>query len=513
MPQFTNFGKGLTLQSPRVAYTEGELAGFACAEVADNVRVTEAGVFTAPGYVAVTTTPFAARPKCLHRFRRVTGTAFDKMVVVADGKLWQSNLNASTFTQVTGTFSATERTRAVTFGSDCLLSNAADGIRKFDGTTLAAITFTNPGTPIFDSSIDKPTIMSVRDDRIFFTGCASKPYTIFTPKPGTYTDFLDNLADAFDINVGDGFPVNGLYATTNGNLVIFKRTNIHILTGAGPTDSLVDPFNLETYSRETGLIATDAIQPASSDLFFLSPTGIKQLGYVRDKGGAVYNTLQDSEPLARIQPIFNVQNPTVYADASLQFNRQVQELYLALPTGTYRDVYTYYLKSKGIARRPSLDIDLQWADADGHWFTTVNPPYHLYRFNGGNTANGTAYRCIWQSKFYDGGMSDIRKAFQKLAIFFRSVPAAASRVNLIYRLPDGSILNEVLFSQVPAYDSVWDRGKWDEALWDAPADVVIRKARLLKANAIAIRIEADSTASMSFDTISVEVTNRRSNQR
>jgi hypothetical protein len=204
----------------------------------------------------------------------------------------------------------------------------------------------------------------------------------------------------------------------------------------------------------------------------------------------------------------------VYADASLQFNRQIQELYLSLPTGTKRDAYSYYLKTKGIARRPELDIDLQWADAQGHWFTTVNPPYHLYKFVP-NTylANGATYRCIWQSKFYDGGSSDIRKCFEKLAIYFKAAPAAASRVNLIYKMPDGSTQNEILFANVPQYDDVWDRGKWDVARWDAVADVVIRKARMLKANAIAIRIEADSTSALAFDTISVEVSARRSNQR
>jgi hypothetical protein len=513
MPQFIDLTKGLTKNAPRVAYQTGKLAGLAAAEVCDNVRVTETGVSTAYGYTAVTTAPFAQRVKCLHRYRRVTSPAFDKMVVVADGKLWQAGLNAPVFTQVTGVFSATERTRAVTFGADCLLTNAADGIRKFDGTTLAAITFSNPGTLIFDPTIDRPTILAVRDNRIFLTGCASKPYTIFTPKPSTYNDFLSDLADAFDVNVGDGFPINGLFATTNGNLVIFKRTNIHVLSGGGPSDSPVDPFSLDTYSRETGLIATDSIQPASTDLFFLSPTGLKQLGYVKDRGGAVYNTLQDTDPMARIQDVFNVPDSTLYAEASLQFNRQTQELYLSLPTGTKRDTYTYYLKTEGISRRPSLDIDLQWADADGHWFTTVTPPYHIYKFNTGFTANGEVYRCIWQSKFYDGGSSDIRKCFEKLAIYFKAAPAAASRVVLLYKMPDGSTLQEVLFVNTPQYEDVWDKGKWDVARWDAVADVVIRKARMLKGNAIAIRIEADSTAALEFDTISVEVTGRRSNQR
>lgn len=513
MPQFTDFSKGLTKQAPRVAYVRGELAGFACCEVADNVRVTENGVSTAYGYTAVTTTPFATRPRGLHRYKRDTSPAFDKMLIVADGKLWQAPLDSPTFTQVAGTFSTSEKTTATTFGSDCLLSNAADGIRKFDGTALSAITFLNPTTPIFNSATDRPTIMAVRDDRIFFSGCASKPYTVFTPKPSTYNDFADNLADAFDVNVGDGYGVNGLYATTNGNLIIFKPTNIHVLSGAGPSDSPIDPFIINTYSRETGLVATDAIQPASSDLYFLSPTGLKRLGYVKDKGGAVYNTLQDTDPLARIQSVFDVPDSRVFAEASLRFNRQTQELYLSLPTGAKRDTYTYYLKTQGIARRPDLDIDLQWADAQGHWFTTVNPPYHLYKFNTGYTANNVPYRCIWQSKFYDGGTSDTRKCFEKLAIYYRAAPAAASQVSIIYRLPDGSTLNETLYSVSAAYNDVWDVGTWDNTRWDAVADVVVRKARLLKANAIAIRITADSTAALAFDTISVETSSRRSNQR
>lgn len=510
MPDFRDFSKGLTLQAPRDAFSTGPLSGFATAAVADNVRVTELGVSVAPGYVRASETPFPARPRGLHRYKRATATAFDKMLVVANGSLYQADYGTTSFS-TTGAVNTTARTRMITFGSDCLITNAIDGIRKFDGTTLGAITFT--GT-LFDPELDKPTILAVRDNRVFFTGAASNPFRIWTPRPNTYTDFLSSLADAFDVNVGDGFGVNGLYATTAGNLIIFKPTNVHVLTGVGPSDSPVSPFNLLTYSRETGLVATDAIQPASSDLFFLSPTGLKQLGYTKDKGGAVSNTLQDSDPLARIQPVFDAVTPESLKDSSLVFNRETQELYLSLSNLARRDAYTYYIKKEGIARRPAIDIDLQWADRDGHYFTTVNPPYYLYKMDPSATKFDTAsFPVLWQTKFFSAGESNTRKSFSKLAVYFRRAPAMATKVVLLYKLPDGSISVDVLFASSPQSNDVWDAGLWDSARWDALADVVTRRSRLQKCNSVAIRVQADSTSRVRFDSISIDVEARGSNQR
>lgn len=488
MPSFDDFSTGLNQRSSKYADVANVLSpdfGMKSAASANNVRMTQYGLEKFPGYDNYLASAIVGTPAVtgLYYYKRTGASAANYWIVTAGTKVYTAS--GGTLTEIYSGITAGAYFQFKTYNNVCLMMNGTDAVLYYDGTTCAAVTFTDPST-IFGSA--RPSFAEIFRNRIFYSGDSTNPSRVWTPRPGSHNNFDNGLStvDAFDVSVGDGQKVTGLRALQDDILVIYKEESTHRLEGASPFGASVEPFAIKEVSRKIGCIAPRTIVEVSTgDQFFLSKNGFKSFLTVQQYGDVKAADLTDNIPdeLADI----NFAASTIVNAFAVYIDTEDQ-IYLHVPTGagtTNTQVYAFDAKTRAI--QPRSGITAACGAIINRTFYTGDYSGQIYQQLTTDSYNGSAIESHWESKWIAIGGLKNKKKFKHLLIDFESAGLATITVQWQIMRMDGTI-KTLSKSSVNVSDGTWDDATWDTDVWDSETGKMFKKNNLGRGRAIKVKI-------------------------
>ena len=485
--EFNEFSSGKSQRSSIFANMNNPLDpfyGFKSAHDANNVVMGENGLEKFPGYTeylnsAVTDTPTITG---IYEYKKTGSSAATYFIVCAGTKVYTAS--GGNLTEIYSGVTAGATFNFVTFNNVCILLNGEDDPLYFDGTTCDEISFTDPDT-IFGTA--KPKFAEIFRNRIFYSGDASKPSRVWSPRPGTYDNFdnTTSLVDAFDVSVGDGYKITELKVFSKDLMIIYKQGSILRLSGSTPFGSSVDPFRIEEVTRDIGCIAGRTVVQAGKDHYFLSISGYKRLSAVD-----TYGDISDADPSYQITDDINLLNYTdsVISEAHATYVQQERHIYLHVPTGSgTTNTQTFVFDVKTGAVMPRSDITAACGAIVNRIYYTGDYDGMVHEQLDGDNYNGDAIESYWESKWLAIGGIRNKKKFKDLIIHFETSGTATITVQWTIMKMDGSEESFTKSSEAVTGD-VWDVAKWDEAIFDAGQSTIFKKNNLGRGRAIKIKI-------------------------
>lgn len=256
-----------------------------------------------------------------------------------------------------------------------IMGNGADGMKKWDGTTFAAL----GGTPPNMKSID------IHSERLWGTGVKAFPNTVYYSddlNPENWTGGTDASGEIY-LPTWDGGVCIGV-STIFSDLVIFKTNNIYRVLGTYPAVYEVK----EVYSS-VGAIAERSIVSASDRAFFLS------------KDGLFYYNGVSAYPLLGDKAKDVVINASYAKNAVSIVHKNV--LYCAFPEGdstVNNAVFVYDLLEKNLMLWRGLEISDFIEFGDELLFS--NSTGYVYAFSDGATDfDGIKFSAYWVTPWQD----------------------------------------------------------------------------------------------------------------
>lgn len=508
MTVYEDFTAGIATQAPRLVATHSKkYAGLRGAKTARNVVLDETGVRTAPGYRRIYDDGMPAAIRGLHYYvRRGGGTVIQEMLAVSNGNLWAD----TTITWLSKADNLTDapKTRFVTFNGYAIFVNGVDPTKQYDGATATNIQFQDPdGEPVPDIMPPdaRPTFIMKHKNRLFYMGDENYPYRFWTPDSGTHNIFGNN-SDVIDVNVGDGEALVAGASLKSGVAVLFKTGSIHVLKGSNPTDSDVNPFDIDDFSTELGCIAPDTVVSIGDEVYFLSQRGYKKLSFTR------LGDLTDADPLHPAKPILDTLDLERAGQASASFNAIERCIYLSLPVrGGGWTTLVYNVVTEGIMQRDGFNItnQLYVRDLAQQFFSRVEAEgtevFRVYRNGVSNTYDGVSFSSEWESLILGTDQMNMRKFFHHFLAYTRVYNGSQVQCGVRLVNVDGAVTTRLLdFGDATGVDG-WDIGKWNEALWDNALANVLRQSRVGRGVAISIFFRAAAGAAFFFDRIELDI--------
>ena len=256
-----------------------------------------------------------------------------------------------------------------------IMGNGADGMKKWDGTTFAAL----GGTPPNMKSI------SIHSERLWGTGVKAFPNTVYYSddlNPENWTGGVDASGEIY-LPTWDGGVCIGV-STIFSDLVIFKTNNIYRVLGTYPS-----VYEVKQVYSSVGAIAEKTIVSAADKAFFLS------------KDGLYYYNGVSAFPLLGDMAKDVVINPSYAKNAVSIIHKNV--LYCAFPednSTANNAVFVYDLGAgvlmlwRGVAVSDFMEYDgkLLFANSTGN----------VYSFSDTATDfDGTAINAFWETPWQD----------------------------------------------------------------------------------------------------------------
>ena len=298
-PAYALFPGGLNVKDFWHLLTDTELT------VAQNIRLDEAGGAIRPrgAWTKLTANPVGTTGNLVgicHPSWIISGV-LTRYVVATDGAtVWW--LNGTTWTNITGSVSLTPV--ASTLVSFQTMSNyliGYDGLNDpwtWDGQASAILLL--PGTPPIGN------IGIVFQNYLFYAGVATAPSRLYFSDLGDPTTWpAINFIDV--PSPYDGDPITGL-AILYGNLIIFKRHSIYIMTGTSATT-----FALSATNAAVGCVSPYSVVGVENNVYFVSDKGLYAINLSNEKqicykvqpryDSAVINQLSGSLARNRIQAL------------------------------------------------------------------------------------------------------------------------------------------------------------------------------------------------------------------
>lgn len=485
---FDDFSTGLNQRSSKYADVANVLSadfGMKSAAAANNVRMTQYGLEKFPGYnnyllSAITGTPTVTG---LYYYKKTGVSAANYWIVTAGTKIYTAS--GGSLTEIYSGVTAGAYFQFKTYNNVCLMMNGVDPMLYYDGTTCATVSFIDPSSIIGTA---KPSFAEIFRNRIFYSGDATFPSRIWTPRPGTYNNFDNTFStvDAFDVSVGDGHKITGLRSLQDNIMVIYKEESTHRLEGASPFGSSVDPFVIKEVSRKIGCIAPRTIVEVSTgDQFFLSKNGFKSFLTVQQYGDIKSADLTDRIP----DELADINFATgVIAKAFAVYVDTEDQIYLHVPTGsstTNNQIYVFDVKTRAI--QPRKGITASYGAVIDRTYYTGDYAGQIHQQLSTDSYNGVAIESFWESKWIAIGGLKNKKKFKHLLIDFESAGRATITVQWQIMRMDGSIKTLNYSSSNQIADS-WDFGLWDSAEWNSESGKVFKKNNLGRGRAIKIKI-------------------------
>ena len=255
-----------------------------------------------------------------------------------------------------------------------IMGNGADVMKKWDGTTFAAL----GGTPPVAKSI------ALHAERLWATGVKATPNSIYYSddlNPENWT-IAEDGAGVIDVPTWDGGVCLGI-SNIFSDVVVFKTNNIHRIMGTYPA-----VYEVKQVYSAVGAIAEKTIVSGGDKAFFLSKDGLYYYN-----GVSAYPLLGDTAKDIVI-------NPTYAKNAVSIVYKNV--LYCAFPEGTSTTnnaVFVYDLLNKtlmiwrGIAVTDFMEYEDKLLFASGATIYNID--------EDANTFDGTNIVSFWETPWQD----------------------------------------------------------------------------------------------------------------
>lgn len=339
------------------------------------------------------------------------------------------------------------------------ISAAGTGYTTSNALTSTVTTIANPNThtgsygfqqlgdvgslPSGYSTADfKPNTVLAAYGRIWVSDIVGDRQTVYFSRLLDGTDF--NGGDSGFLSLNEVFPNNdqiiGL-AAHNGFLIIFGRNNIAIYDN--PID--VTLMSLREFIPNVGCIARDSIQNTGTDIIFLSDAGVRSLQRVIQEKSL---PMRDISKNVRDELMANVASETASEIKAIYYDRDAFYL-LALPTTKI----VYCFDTRGALQDGAARVTV-WNALEPKCFTVtaakelyIGKPGYIGKYYG-HTDNGTAYRMIYYTNYFDFGSATALKILKKLG--FVVIGGSGAGVAIKY----GFDYKENLMSVTKVLDSV-----------------------------------------------------------
>ena len=337
-----------------------------------------------------------------------------------------------TITSSSTTATVTHTSHGFTSGNSVTISGANEAV--FNGTFTITVTGTNTYTYTMPSSnSNNPATGTITAawyhntppeanvalsayGRLWVANTATNKTTLYWSNLLDGTDWDGGTSGSLDISsilVYGNDEIIGLGAH-NGFLIVFCKSNIIIFGDSDNNQTYLDPTTLQLVEVISGVgcIARDSIKNTGTDILFLSESGLRSLGRViqekstpmRDLSKNVRDDLVqllESEPKANIKATYSESNAFYL---------------LAFPTT--KQVYCFDMRAPlqdGSARVTIWDNMefTDWLGFDGEvYMTHANG---LARYTGYQD-NGSGYRMVYFTNYFDLGNASQTKILKRLAI-------------------------------------------------------------------------------------------------
>lgn len=287
----------------------------------------------------------------------------------------------------------------------------------------------------YSTSDFKPNCSLAAYGRIWLADIVGDQQTVYFSRLLDGTDFA--AGDSGSLSLNAVFPNNDqivAIAAHNGFLIIFGRNNIAIY--ANPID--VTQLTLQEFIPNVGCIARDSVQSTGTDLLFLSDAGLRSLARVIQEKSLPF---RDVSKNVRDELMASVASETAANIKSVYFDRDAFYL-LSLPTS--KVVYCFDMRSflpDGASRVTT------WTSLDPSSFL-VTQAKELYIGKAGyigkyygHTDNGSAYRLIYYTNYFDFGAPTGLKVLKKVG--FVVIGGSAAELAIKYGFDYKDNLNSV----------------------------------------------------------------------
>lgn len=256
-----------------------------------------------------------------------------------------------------------------------IMGNGADGMKKWDGTTFAAL----GGTPPNMKSI------SIHSERLWGTGVKAFPNTVYYSddlNPENWTGGVDASGEIY-LPTWDGGVCIGV-STIFSDLVIFKTNNIYRVLGTYPS-----VYEVKQVYSSVGAIAEKTIVSATDKAFFLSKDGLYYYN-----GVSAFPLLGDKAKDVKINPAYAAKAVSIVYKNTL---------YCAFPEGDSAEnnaVFVYDLSSGALMLWRGVAVS-DFVEYDGKLLFS-NSTGKVYQLDdSATTFDGGEITAFWETPWQD----------------------------------------------------------------------------------------------------------------
>jgi len=437
--KYAPFGGGLDLQSQTMNMPVGRLL------VAKNVEQKRTGGYArVEGYLQVNAAEITGTGDALglhvfngkiYVFRNNTCFEGDLPTVSAD----DATFSTEAFTEESSNIqpkigsSTPDFVQCVTANIDGTMKMyCTTGVEKafsWDGTTCTAIT-TGMGDDTPDHCIahHQHLFLAFNTD----TGSSLQFSPIGDPE-GTWTP----VTGSGEIRIPD--KITGFMPTPGGDLAIFSRNTIHILSGTSSADFVL--ANFREYGNRSGALR-HTTQQMGSRLWFLDDRGVTDLS-----ASQKYGDFEDAVISHLITPKILQYKSSAISSCVIKEKSQYR-LFFENGWGLVFTFENSELLGVTELNYP-LDVDKVWSGerADGSeiilFASTVGTGVNVYEMDVGNSFAGGSIETYMLTAYNHLGSPRRRKRFRELVFDFQAEETTVVRVAPIYSLEDDAIADLV----------------------------------------------------------------------
>ena len=336
-----------------------------------------------------------------------------------------------TITSSSTTATVTHTSHGFTSGNPVTISGANEV--KYNGTFTVTVTGTNTYTYTLPSSTSSPATGTITAawyhntppeanvalsayGRIWAASTANNKTTLYWSNLLDGTDWDGGTAGSLDISgilVYGNDEIVGLGAH-NGFLIVFCKANIIIFGDSDSNQTYLDPTTLQLVEVISGVgcIARDSIKNTGTDILFLSESGLRSLGRVIQEKSTPMRDLSKNVRDDLVQLLESETKTNIKATYS-----ESNAFYL-LAFPTTKQVYCFDMRAPlqdGSARVTIWDNMefTDWLGFDGEVYMTHADGLARYT---GYQDNGSGYRMVYFTNYFDLGNASQTKILKRLAI-------------------------------------------------------------------------------------------------
>lgn len=460
---FKQFDGGLDLQTD--TYSENLRFADAC----ENVRVDETTIKSMAGYTKQLETATGYKVVGAYEYtKQDTPGSTPEKLFVSGGKIYR--LDGNSFTTLYTGIDADARVFFITFNYVCLIMNGVDSLLQYNGTTVQPVVILDrTGNEYWLNT--KPAFAALSNQCIFYGGDPAQPDRVFKSKPGSYTDFNDSEAGAFDIYPGYGGKVTWLQTFQDGKIIAYKNNAIYQISGSQPSTIRVDLL-----TGQLGCISGWTVQQVSMDQIFLSDQGLFSLTTATNAGN-----IRDAILTRKVKPLLDNLNKATATEAYAVYIPSENHYYLHYPSGSSavnNSVLVLNTSTGGLMTRSGIVTSIG-AIMGGRYYTG-DYTGNIHRQLDGDSYDGQPIKTLWRSKVLITDSLSILKSFFDLKIILLNPAVAKLNIAWSVKRKLGEEKKRLIRTIEDDITNAWDVSNWDELIWDAGQDEFFHKHRLGK---------------------------------